>query len=154
MTIAQSKINERPACMHTQSINQTYTEDHAHMRQMFQRFKNLKATDRTEAANVFNKFKSELERHIRWEERILFPWFGRKYSHLKFGPIATLNREHEQILGYLDQIARKLARNEFDTEMDEDSMAMVIDMHNQQEEDELFPALRQSPDRSGAHRPV
>ena len=127
--------------MHVKSVNSTYTEDHEHLRQLFQRFQSLKGTDRSEARNVFHQFKSELERHIRWEEQILFPWFNHKYANLKYSPIPILNREHGQILVYLDDIARKLARDDFDTKVDEDAIEMVIDMHNQKEEGELFPAL-------------
>lgn len=126
---------------HIDSINHTYTEDHGRLHQLFQRFQSLKTTNRSEAKSVFNQFKSELERHIRWEEQILFPWFDHKYADLKFSPIPVLNREHDQILVYLDDIARKLARDDFDTKLAEDSIQMVIDMHNEQEEGEFFPAL-------------
>lgn len=127
--------------MSSKNINQTYTEDHERLRQLFQRFRGLKATDRAGAKEAFNEFKSELERHIRWEERILFPWFDHKYTHLKYSPIPLLHREHEQILVYLADIQGKLAKEDFSTDENERDIEMALRLHSENEEDGLFPAL-------------
>ena len=127
--------------MSSKNINQTYTEDHQRLRQLLQRFQGLKATNRPGANEAFKEFKSELERHIRWEERVLFPWFDAKFKHLKFSPIPGLHCEHEQILVYLADIEGKLAREDFNTDDNERDIEMALREHSQNEEEGVFPAL-------------
>ena len=127
--------------MSPKNINQTYTEDHQRLRQLFQRFQGLKVTNWPGAKEAFKEFKFELERHIRWEERVLFPWFDRKYEHLKFSPVPALHREHEQILVYLADIEGKLAREDFNTDDNERDIEMALREHSQNEEEGVFPAL-------------
>ena len=127
--------------MESKTINQHYSADHVHLHALFHRFQELKATDRPAARQVFLEFKGELERHIRWEESILFPCFDQKYSHLQYSPLPTLHREHGQILVCLDDIAQKLGREDFDTEADEKNIEAALIRHNKKEEQDLFPAL-------------
>ena len=127
--------------MSSKNINRTFTEDHRRLRQLFQKFQSLKATDRADAKEAFKEFKVELERHIRWEERILFPCFDHKYTHLKYSPISLLHREHEQILVYLADLEGKLAKADFNTDAHERDIEMALRLHSENEEEGLFPAL-------------
>jgi len=98
-------------------------------------------SDQAGAKEAFKEFKSELERHIRWEERILFPCFDYKHTHLKHSPIPLLHREHEQILVYLADIEGKLAKADFNTDNNERDIEVALRLHSQNEEEGLFPAL-------------
>jgi iron-sulfur cluster repair protein YtfE (RIC family) len=95
--------------MQTQSINQHYTEDHQHLDDLFYDFQRLKSSDRRSAEKAFYEFKAGLERHIVWEEEILFPAFEERLKHLHDGPTAVMRLEHKEIREHLEAIARKLA---------------------------------------------
>lgn len=123
------------------SIHEHYTEDHQQLDALFHRFQNLKATDRTSAEKAFEEFKAGRERHLRWEEEILFPSFERKLGHLQGGPTAVMRWEHQKIRQYLDAIAQRLARQDFDTEDDEIGLETVLCPHNRKEEEILYPMM-------------
>jgi len=125
------------------TVNQYYTEDHEHLHASFHRFQSLKAGDQGKAAAAFQGFKAGLERHILWEERILFPWYDQKLGHLGNCLTPLLRREHGQILVYLEEISKKLAQGNFATDNEEAGLEMVLRLHNQKEEDALYPAMDQ-----------
>jgi iron-sulfur cluster repair protein YtfE (RIC family) len=123
------------------TVNQYYTEDHEHLHACFHRFQSLKDGDPGKAAETFAGFKAGLERHILWEERILFGWYDQKLGHLRNCLTAVLRREHGQILVYLDEISRKLAHGNFATGDEEARLETALRLHNQKEEEAFYPAM-------------
>lgn len=128
--------------MNTASINEHYTHDHDRLDELFHQFQTLKTSDRGQAANTFREFKAGLEQHIVWEEEILFPSFETKFG-LPGGPTEVMRWEHREIRKYLDAIADKLGRDEFDTADDEFGLLAVLCPHNQKEEGILYPMIDQ-----------
>jgi iron-sulfur cluster repair protein YtfE (RIC family) len=127
--------------LQTQSINQHYTEDHQRLDDLFHEFTNLKASDRPAAEKSFDEFKAGLERHIVWEEEILFPAFDKKFAHLQGSPTAVMRSEHREIRKCLDAMARKLAEQNFDTDGEEARLIPALCVHNQKEEAILYPEI-------------
>ena len=127
--------------MQTQSINRHYSEDHQRLDDLFHEFTKLKASDRPAAEKAFGEFKAGLERHIVWEEEILFPAFDKKFGHLQGGPTTVMRSEHREIRKYLDAMARKLSEQNFDTDDEEARLIPVLCVHNQKEEAILYPAM-------------
>jgi regulator of cell morphogenesis and NO signaling len=127
--------------METQSINRHYTEDHQRLDDLFHEFQELKAADRRKAGELFGQFKAGLERHIVWEEEILFPAFEEKFHHFQNGPTAVMRLEHQEIRRHLESIADKLGREDFDTEEDECKLDAVLCAHNHKEEGILYPLM-------------
>lgn len=125
------------------SISQHYAEDHQQLDALFHRFQNSKSSDPSGAQKAFQDFKTGLERHILWEEQILFPSFDRRFGHLQGGPTSVMRWEHQQIRQYLDAIALKLSRQDFATEEEEMSLEAVLCPHNQKEESILYPMIDQ-----------
>ncbi len=125
------------------SIHQHYAADHQHLDELFHQFQNTKTTDREGALKVFQQFKAGLERHIVWEEEILFPSFDRRFGHLQGGPTAVMRWEHQRIRQSLDAIALKLSRNDLQTDEDEMELDAVLCPHNQKEEGILYPMIDQ-----------
>ena len=125
------------------TVNQYYTEDHEHLHAALHRFQSLKAGEPGKAKEAFQGFKAGLERHILWEERILFRWYDQQLGHLRNCLTAVLRREHAQILVYLDEISRKLAQGNFATGDEETRLETVLRLHNQKEEDAFYPAMDQ-----------
>ncbi len=129
--------------MQAQSIYQHYTGDHQHLDELFHKFQDLKATDCRRAEKTFHEFKAGLEKHIVWEEEILFPAFEEKFGHLQDGPTSVMRLEHRQIRNYLDAIAQKLAEKNFETDEDEIGLETVLCPHNHKEESILYPMMDQ-----------
>ena len=127
--------------MQTQSINQHYTEDHQRLDNLFHEFQELKSANRRKAEQVFHEFKADLERHIVWEEEILFPAFEEKFNHLQDGPTMFMRLEHQEIRKYLDAIAGKLAEENFETDDEEMRLEAILCPHNHKEEGILYPIM-------------
>jgi iron-sulfur cluster repair protein YtfE (RIC family) len=64
--------------MNHPSISHHYGQDHDRLDDLFRQFQALKLSDRESAGRAFQEFKAGLERHIAWEEEILFPAFENK----------------------------------------------------------------------------
>lgn len=128
--------------MNTTSINEHFTEDHERLDELFHQFQTLKTSDRVKAVNDFLEFKSGLEKHIVWEEEILFPSFEKKFGHLG-GPTEVMRWEHREIRKYLDAIAAKLAQDDNDTDVEEMGLQSVLCPHNNKEESILYPMIDQ-----------
>lgn len=125
------------------SIHAHYAEDHQQLDALFHQFQNLKGTDPVTATQSFKAFKAGLERHIVWEEEILFPSFERRFGHLQGGPTTVMRWEHKQIRHYLEVLAHKLGQQDFNTEDEEMSLEAVLCPHNQKEEGILYPMIDQ-----------
>lgn len=110
---------------------------------MFYDFQRLKSSDRRSAEKAFYEFKAGLERHMVWEEGILFPAFEEKLNHLYDGPTAVMRLEHRGIREYLAAIARKLANEDFETDEDATGLQAVLCPHNHKEEGMLYPMMDQ-----------
>jgi iron-sulfur cluster repair protein YtfE (RIC family) len=128
--------------MNTDSINEHYSADHDRLDDLFRQFQTLKVSDRQKAVAAFKEFQAGLERHILWEEEILFPSFERKTGHTG-GPTEMMRWEHRQIRGFLDAIADKLAQAGGDTASEEMGLLSVLEAHNQKEEGILYPMIDQ-----------
>ncbi len=127
--------------MDEKSIYEHYTNDHEHIRRLLEQFQRLKTTQPFGAKQALTELRSALERHILWEERILFPWFDHKCAERNYSPTPAFKREHGQILIYLDDIARKVERGDFGTEEVEESLELILRLHNQREEEEFYSVL-------------
>ena len=135
--------------MNHPSISDHYGEDHDRLDELFHRFQTLKSSDRESAVRAFQEFKAGLERHIVWEEEILFPAFENK-TGMTDGPTQVMRWEHQQIRGFLEAIAGKLAAGTDATGDDEAGLLAVLGPHNHKEENILYPMIDQVTD--GAER--
>ena len=131
--------------MSDQTISDHYSRDHDRLDELFHRFQTLKSSDRASAVQAFQEFHAGLERHIVWEEEILFPAFETK-TGMTGGPTQVMRWEHEQIRGFLKAIADKLAAGTDDTGDDEAGLLAVLRPHNHKEENILYPMIDQVTD--------
>jgi hemerythrin superfamily protein len=93
------------------------------------------------AAALFDEFDRRLERHIRWEEEILFPAVEAKMPDLADGPGRVMRWEHEEIRRYKGEAGR-LLRGGLDfpraAELLESTLYVLLD-HNRKEESIYYP---------------
>ena len=125
----------------TPTIRRHFGDDHDRLDSLFHRFQQLKHTDRPSAHQLFAEYKAQLERHIAWEEEILFPLFEQRTGLTGGGPTAVMRLEHEEIKQHLAAIELKLGQNEVATAEDEAALLAVLEPHNLKEESILYPMI-------------
>ncbi|MEK6525701.1 MAG: hemerythrin domain-containing protein, partial [Nitrospirota bacterium] len=107
-------------------------------------FQATKGSDLGKAKHFFSEFKRGLQRHIVWEEEILFPLFEHRTGMEDRGPTAVMRTEHRQIKDFLEQIHDRIAKGETNTDEFERGLLTVLSAHNQKEETILYPWIDQS----------
>jgi iron-sulfur cluster repair protein YtfE (RIC family) len=125
----------------TQSIRTTFGEDHDRLDALFAEYRAMKRTDYDRAKVCFKQFKFGLQRHIVWEEQILFPLFDRKAGLSEGGPTTVMRAEHRQIADRLEAIHQKVQARDPETDREEEALLKVLIAHNDKEEAILYPML-------------
>ena len=124
------------------TILEFMSEDHDRLDNKIKMYSTEKLVNVERAEGIFILFKSELERHIIWEEDILFPVFERKTGIKDGGPTSVMRIEHIQIKNHLQEIKRKLhAKKIQDPCKEEVALFKVLQSHNQKEENILYPGI-------------
>ena len=111
--------------------------DHDRLDDIFQQFQ--KEPDVEKAKHFFKEFKTGLQRHIVWEEEILFPLFEEKTGMRDSGPTAVMRMEHRQIKEILERIHDQLKAGKKNTTFMESELLRVLGEHNDKEESILYP---------------
>ena len=124
----------------TFSIADYFEQDHDRLDQLYRDYLQLKHVHFANAREKFISFKHGLERHITWEEEVLFPLFQRKTGIIE-GPVAVMEDEHRQILNILEQINLRLQNNDFSSNRFEHDLMVLLGGHNVKEENVLYPVL-------------
>ncbi|MBI2118916.1 MAG: hemerythrin domain-containing protein [Elusimicrobia bacterium] len=119
------------------------SKDHDRLDGLFKEFQTKKNQETESAKNSFFDFKSGLERHIVWEEEILFPIFEER-TGMQGGPTAVMRMEHIQIKGLLSSIYDQILKINFETESLESQLSGILSSHNVKEENVLYPWIDQT----------
>ena len=124
------------------TILEFMSEDHDRLDNKIRMYSTEKLVNVERAESIFLFFKSELERHIIWEEDILFPVFERKTGIKDAGPTLIMRMEHIQIKNHLQEIKRKLHAKKIQDPCEEEvALFKVLESHNQKEENILYPGI-------------
>lgn len=126
-----------------QSVKEFMEADHDRLDDIFVRFQKIKRDDVAHAQSLFSEFKKGLERHIFWEEDILFPVFEEKTGMKTQGPTVVMRNEHTLIKGFLTKIDEKIQEGNPETDEEETGMLQVLKVHNEKEENILYPWIDQ-----------
>lgn len=122
------------------SIADFMSKDHDRLEDIFKGFQKTKSSDVNKAKELFYSFKSGLERHIVWEEEILFPIFEERTGMSAGGPTMVMRTEHQQIKEFLTHINGQLANSD----SGEAELIQVLTSHNDKEESILYPWIDNS----------
>lgn len=123
----------------TFSVADFMSHDHDRLDALFEEFRQTKTQDLPRARRLFDEFRSGLERHIVWEEDILFPAFEARTGMHEAGPTVVMRMEHRQIRELLAEIAQALEAGRTDTDTLEQDLLQVLGVHNSKEEGILYP---------------
>ena len=125
------------------TICEFYEQDHDRLDELFKTFQKLKRSDFAKAKEAFKAFKFGLQRHIVWEEDVLFPLWEEKTGMSEGGPTFVMRAEHRQIGQQLEASHGKVADQNPDSDQEEQALLDLLGPHNMKEERVLYPAIDQ-----------
>ncbi len=125
------------------TITAFYEQDHDRLDELFKTFQQLKRSDLAKAKEAFREFKLGLQRHIVWEEDLLFPLWEKKTGRSEEGPTVVMRVEHRQIGQQLEAIHSKVLEQNPDSDKEEQTLLDILGSHNRKEERALYPAIDQ-----------
>ena len=127
--------------MPERTISTMFDEDHDRLDELFKSFHLLKRTDPAKAQKAFVDFKTGLQRHMVWEEDVLFPLWEKKTGMTHGGPTFVMRQEHREIGESLDAIERKVQAQNPESDHEEQEFVDLLERHNMTEEQVLYPAI-------------
>ncbi len=125
-------------------ISVTFEQDHDRLDALFTTFQEQKRKDFAKAKEAFAAFKFGLQRHIVWEEDVLFPKWEENSGMAEGGPTQVMRTEHRMIGDCLEAIHQKVQAQ--DPESDRDEQRLLDILQHEGGTDSL------SVDRSGDQR--
>ena len=125
------------------TISAYFEQDHDRLDALFQSFQTLKRHDVTKATEAFKEFKFGLQRHIVWEEDLLFPLWEEKTGMSEGGPTSVMRNEHRQIGVQLEAIHQKVIEQDPESDHEEQALLKLLGSHNLKEERVLYPSIDQ-----------
>lgn len=125
------------------TISTFYELDHNRLDELFKTFQKFKRSDFAKAKEAFREFKFGLQRHIVWEEDLLFPLWEEKTGRSDSGPTFVMRAEHRQIGQLLEAIHGKVADQNPECDQEEQALLNLLGSHNMKEERVLYPAIDQ-----------
>lgn len=125
------------------TISAFYEQDHDRLDELFKTFQKFKRSDFSKAKEAFKDFKFGLQRHIVWEEDLLFPLWEEKTGMSEGGPTFVMRAEHRRIGQQLEAIHDKVAEQNPDSDEAEQALLDLLGSHNMKEERVLYPAIDQ-----------
>ncbi|MEI7998461.1 MAG: hemerythrin domain-containing protein [Candidatus Omnitrophota bacterium] len=127
--------------MSNAGISVFYGGDHDELDGHLKKFQELKHKNFAEAKPSFRSFKFGLQRHILWEEEMLFPIFESKTGMKDGGPTAVMRHEHVLIKEALETLHEKVRQHNPDSDQEETALISILKEHNNKEESVLYPAI-------------
>ncbi len=125
------------------TVSAFFEQDHDRLDELFKTFQQLKRSDFPKAKEAFKEFKFGLQRHIVWEEEVLFPLWEKKTGMSESGPTPVMRHEHRQIGQQLEAIHGKVSEQNPDSDKEEQALLDLLGSHNRKEELRLYPAIDQ-----------
>ncbi len=144
MRVAPRKCSQEKRMQKTLTISKHYEEDHDQLDWLFKSFQDLKRTDYSRACEYFLEFKFGLQKHMAWEEEILFPSFEEKTGQVYKQPVYLMKIEHRRIGALLELIHNKVREGDPDTDKEEIELHRFLENHNKKEEEILYPLIDNS----------
>lgn len=125
--------------MATQSLNEFLTDDHNRLDELLGGFQERKTGNLTEAATFLVRFTAALQRHLLWEETVLFPLYEQKVG--QSGLTDTLRAEHEEIREWLAALNKRVKESNAESDHEVEMLVNELGGHNAREEYALYPQL-------------
>lgn len=129
------------------NISEYLEHDHQRIAAFLDQYIATRRGDFEKATGYFRLFKEGLQRHMIWEEEILFPLYERKMGLPGGGgPMRIVRMEHKMLEMYLEEINDQIKLRNPHADEAVQKLAETLAEHNEREERMLYPAFDQSID--------
>ena len=129
--------------MNELTVQAPFAKDHDRLDHLLETYRQLKRVDFARAKAAFKELKFGLQRHILWEENILFPLFEEKTGMRDGGPTLVMRAEHREIGKWLEALHDKVRAHDVESDREEEVLFETLFAHNHKEENVLYPAIDQ-----------
>lgn len=126
------------------TVQRYFQDDHNRLDELLKTYQALKRTDLAKARAAFVEFKFGLQRHIVWEEELLFPQWEGATGFREAGPTQVMRAEHRQIRDWLEALHKKVQAQDPESDQEVQALIAYLTAHNQKEERILYPAIDQT----------
>jgi regulator of cell morphogenesis and NO signaling len=123
------------------TLGDFFERDHARLDSLWAEFVSLRMEDPDGARRAFEGFRAGLERHMKWEDELLFAEFARRVDD--HGRLLTdlLIWEHEGLRRWLDRLASDQGCAGLDADLECIAFAGTLAGHNRREETLVYPEV-------------
>ena len=111
------------------TVSAFFEQDHDRLDELFKTFQQSKRSDFPKAKEAFKEFKFGLQRHIVWEEDVLFPLWEKKTGMSESGPTPVMRNEHRQIGQQLEAIHGKVSEQNPDSDKEEQALLDLLGLY-------------------------
>lgn len=115
------------------------SKDHERLDKIFSEFKNSEHEDIENAPKLLIEFKEGIERHIRWEEEILFPLVESKLNEKDPAIIKELLVQHKRIKEDVDDLYAYVNGGKATNKVVENDLGQLLIYHDKMEEEGIYP---------------
>ncbi len=133
--------------------SKNFDEQHKGINRLFKEYQDLKVKDANKAKELFEKFASNLQRHMLWEERILFPILLQEGCDNTSHAVEVIKVEHRKILQLLKKLYLKVSQKEESSREEEELISALI-KHEEFEDDVLHPVVDRSSKKKEAFEAI
>jgi regulator of cell morphogenesis and NO signaling len=123
------------------AIRDFFRNDHERLDRLLVEFQALKRSDSARAAETFGDFRTGLERHLSWEEEVLFSAFETDDESRTSGPTVVMRAEHRKIEEALQTLDRCLRDGSTNCDEAEARLLEILQAHNFKEERVVYPMV-------------
>lgn len=127
-------------------IKDFMTHDHERLEQILRDFLKARDHDGVRARELFDQFKTGVEKHMAWEEEILFPAIERRTGMHMPGPTVLVQSQHQQIKMLFEKLSAQIDK-EGGTEEALKELIDLLARHSREEERILYPWIDVSLDK-------
>ena len=92
-------------------VSEFFGQDHDRLDELFKTFQKFKRSDFAKAKEAFKEFKFGLQRHIVWEEDILFPLWEEKTGVSDGGPTFVMRTSKPFMTKWRNKIWRAIKKS-------------------------------------------
>ncbi len=122
-----------------EKISEFMGKDHRRLDGLLKEFNMVVKSDMQRSKPLFHKFRAGLQRHIAWEEEVLFPVFESHTGMFSDGPTSIMRMEHHIIRELLGKIHLKIAAGQGNITELGGKLKAVLEGHDKKEEMVLYP---------------
>ena len=115
-------------------VTDFFRHDHDRLEQLFEEFCEARATGSQPAGDCFRQLQRAMERHLDWEDRLMFPLYESRAGPAGQLPIAAMRAEHEELHKLLATLQRLLAGPDSAVEPILPQLRCGMEMHHAREE--------------------